>query len=171
MTDRRAIIRAWWSRNIGARDSSAARALAARLSRGDGVEILAERTVFDLAQSLDLTRSPMQLVPLVQVLATVRENRGGALPRRLGGEPPVLSGLRFQRLLRSEGSELAAQIRRALRMVDRACDVGALGADLLDWTDETRARWAFDYFDAPVPDRLAAGGDASVTEPDEETSI
>lgn len=169
MIDRKKVIRAWWRENIGARESSAARALAARLNRGDGVEILAERAVFDLAKSLELTRAPARLVPLVQVLATLRKDEGGALPRRLGGEPPVLSGLRFQRLLRSEGEELAAQIRRALPMVERTCDVGKLGADLLDWTDTTRARWAFAYFDAPLPDGLSAKDDTrAAADPDEE---
>ena len=170
MSDRRTFIRAWWCTHIGARESSAARALSARLNRGDGVEILAERAVFDLAQSLGLTKAPAVLVPLVQVLAAVRRDEGGVLPRRLGGDPAVLSALRFQRLLRAEGADLALQLRRALPMVDRACDVGRLGADLLDWTDRTRARWAFAYFDAPVPDRLAATGDSTAAT-DEEDSL
>ena len=172
MTDRRTVLRAWWHETIGARESSAARALAARLNRGDGVEILAERAVFDLARSLRLTTAPAVLVPLVQVLAAVRRDEGGALPRRLGGDPPVLSALRFQRLLRAEGADLAVQIRRALPIVDRACDVGRLGADLLDWTDTTRARWAFAYFDAPLPDRLATQtSPASTGDPDEEDTL
>lgn len=154
MTDRE-IIGRWWRAQIGARDSSAARALAARLNRGEGVEILAERAVFDLGMSLRLVDQPARLVALVQVLASVREDRGGPLPRRLGqGDTPALSPMRFQRLLRAESEELATLIRRALPMVQRACDAGSLGADLLHWNDDTRARWAFAYFGAPVPARL-----------------
>jgi CRISPR system Cascade subunit CasB len=157
MSERKQIIGAWWRAQIGLRESSAARALAARLNRGEGVDILAERAVFDLGRSLRMLQRPAKLVPLVQVLAAVREDRGGPLPLRLGrGEEPVLSPLRFQRLLRAEGADLVTLIRRALPMVDRACDVGGLGADLLAWDDEnTRARWAFAYFGAAAPARLA----------------
>ena len=155
MSDKRRIIGAWWRARIGMRDSSAARALAARLNRGEGVEVLVEPAVFELARDLGMLDQPARLVPVVQVLAMVREDRGGPLARRFGqGEPPALSGLRFQRLLRAEGAELALLIRRALPMVDRACDVGALGADLLHWDDDTRARWAFAYFGALPPARL-----------------
>lgn len=155
MTLRREIIGKWWRAQIGARESSAARALAARLNRGEGADVLAERAVFELGRSLGLLEQPARLVPLVQVLAAVREDRGGPLARRLGqGDTPPLSPLRFQRLLRSEGEDLATLLRRALPMVDRACDVGALGADILAWDDDTRARWAFAYFGAPVPARL-----------------
>lgn len=155
MSDRRQIIGTWWRARIGTRDSSAARALAARLNRGDGVDVLAERAVFDLGRDLGFLQQPERLVLLVRVLAAVREDRGGPLPRRLGqGDPPPLSPLRFQRLLRAEGEELTTLLRRALPMVTRACDVGALGADLLDWSDATRARWAFAYFGATPPASL-----------------
>lgn len=155
MRDYRQIIGTWWRTRIGARDSSAARALAARLNRGEGVDVLVERAVFDLGRDLGLLKQPERLVPLVRVLAAVREDRGGPLPRRLGqGDQPALSPLRFQRLLRAEGDELASLLRRALPMVTRACDVGALGADLLDWSDKTRASWAFSYFGATPPASL-----------------
>lgn len=151
----RDVIGKWWRTHIGARESSSARALAARLNRGEGVDILAERAVYDLAVSLRLLSEPARVVQLVQVIAAVREDRGGAIARRMGqGEKPALSPLRFQRLLRADGPELATLIRRALPMVDRACDVGALGADVLHWDDATRARWAFAYFGAEPPATL-----------------
>ena len=165
MSDRQDVIRRWWRAQIGARESSAARALAARLNRGEGVDILAERAVFELGISLGLLKQPFRLVPLVRVLAAVREDRGGPLPRRLGqGETPALSSLRFQRLLRTDAEDLAVPLRRALPMVDRACDVGALGADLLDWSDDTRARWAFTYFGAQPPLRLTPETPADAAE-------
>ena len=168
MTDHSQIIGAWWRTRVGARDSSAARALTARLNRGSGVDILAERAVFDLARDLHLLSQPERLVPLVQVLAAVREDVGGPLPRRLGqGEPAALSPMRFQRMLRAEGDELAAALRRALPMVGRSCNVGALGADLLHWSDATRARWAFAYFGATPPAALTPD---TATSSDEETA-
>lgn len=168
MSELRTIIRDWWGRHIGLRESSAARALAARLNRGDAVAVLSERAVFELGCTLGLLTQPERLVPLVQVLAAVREDRGGPLPRRLGqGEPPLLSPLRFERLLRAENADLAMQIRRALPMVERACDVGALGADMLHWADSTRAAWAFRYHGANPPG--APGATDTPAESGEET--
>lgn len=166
MTDLRQTIRNWWWAQIGNRDSSAARARAARLNRADAVAVLAERAVCDLARDIGLLDRPETLVPLVQVLAAVRTDGGGPLPRRLGqGDTPALSPLRFERLLRAEGAELATLVRRALPMVDRSCDAGALGADLIHWGDETRAAWAFRYHGANPPARAAT----DTSETDEET--
>lgn len=159
----RKIIRDWWHQRIGARESSAARALAARLNRGDAIDCLAERAVYELGRDLGLLQQPEKLVPLVRVLAAMRKDEGGPLARRLA-EP--LSPLRFERLIRAEGEELAELIRRALPMVDRACDLGRLGADLLDWTDATRVRWAIDYHRGRQPEST----DPETSAPDEETT-
>lgn len=161
----RDIIRAWWGQRIAARDSSAARALAAKLNRGDALDCLSQPAVYDLGRTLGLLGQPDRLVQLVRVLAALREDRGGPLPRRLG---EALSPMRFERLLRARDDALAEQIRRALPMVDRACDVGRLGSDLLDWSDTTRARWAIEYHGGRLPD--AAPADQSPeTDIDEET--
>ncbi len=79
----------------------------------------------------------------------------------------MLSNLRFQRLIRAEGPEVVRLIRRALPMVDRGCDVGRLGADLLDWSDHRwgegiRARWCFDYFGAVPPAALRPTPDTHI---------
>ncbi|MGV6819050.1 MAG: type I-E CRISPR-associated protein Cse2/CasB [Parvularcula sp.] len=148
----------WWWTNLGNRDSGRARGLAARLRRATSIDVLMEPEVHELAQRLKLkSRDADRLVRLVQVLAEVRENGGRRLAQRLGeGEPPPLSPLRFQRLLRSQGEELTTAMRRALSMVKYQCNIASLGRDLLywdhpQWDDETRTQWAFDYFGAPRP--------------------
>ncbi len=155
MTDdeRRKLIRDWWWRNLGNRDDPAARARAARLRRANAVELLAERPVHDLAQALHLGPDQAQaLVRVVQALAEVREG-GPGLARALGrGDPPALSRLRFEKLIRSTPDEIGTAVRRALPMVGRACEPGRLGLDLMRWDETTRIRWAFDYFGAPAPD-------------------
>lgn len=161
----RDIIRSWWRQRIGEREYSGARALAARLNRGDAIDCLAGRAVYDLGKDLGLLQKPEMLVPLVRVLSAVRKDEGGSLARRLGES---LSPLRFERLIRAEGEELAELIRRALPMVDRACDVGRLGADLLAWDDAIRVRWAIDYHGGRQPVSAAAEPDTSA--PDEETT-
>jgi CRISPR system Cascade subunit CasB len=148
-------ILAWWAHQIGDRHSARARAQAARLNRAGTLEVLTEPAVHDLSRVLSL-RDPERLVELVQVLSAVREHRGETLARRLGaGESPVFSPSRFQRLIRSERQAVVGGLRRAIPMVDRACNVAALGCDLLDWDEATLARWCFHYFGQPAPERVS----------------
>jgi len=163
---RGAIILSWWQTALADRGQGRARALAARLRRAGGVEALAEPEVHDLARRLGLgrgARDAARLVRLVQVLAWVREHTGARLAARLGGHDPALSHLRFQRLMRAGPDEIAPALRRALPMVERSCNVAALGADLLDWDhpewgEVARTRWCFEYFGAPAPQTPAPDG-------------
>lgn len=151
--------RDWWHARLADRTSGAARGLMARLRRATTLEVLMEPAVQDLRRELRLGATEPEvaaLVRLVQVLAEVREP-GEPLARRLGGDPPVMSSLRIQRLLRAEGDEATAALRRAVIMAERRCDVGRLSADLLawehpDWGEAARRRWIFDYFAAPTPE-------------------
>lgn len=147
----------WWRRALADPDSGAARALAARLRRASGAAVLAEPEVHALARRLGMgpAQAPV-LVRLVQVLAELRAHDAAPLARRLGGAEPVLSSLRFQRLLRAGEGEFTTQLRRALIMADRRCNAARLAGDLMLWDhpeygDRIRARWCFDYFGSPPP--------------------
>lgn len=163
----------WWKQHVEPRERSGARALAARLNRANAIEALSEPAVHELLRDLGWDgRTPWQvraLLRLVRVLPMVREHTQATLAQRLGaGDTPPMSALRFQRLLRADDEELVTALRRALPMVDRRCNVEALGRDLIDWSapdDHVRTRWCFDYFGATAP--------AAVTErasPEEETA-
>ena len=103
-----------------------------------------------------------RLVRLATLLAEVRGNDRRSLAARLGaGE--ALSRLRFERLIRSSPDELVAAVRRALPMVERRCNVGTLGADLLFWNDKNRATWCFEYFGSAPPQTPAHRGDRGMT--------
>lgn len=152
----------WWLPHIGERSSSSAKALSARLRRGTAIEALAEPAVHALAKVLDLKRTAHDtevLVRLALVLAWVREHEPGAqqrLAQKLGkkkgqDDKPLMSHLRFQRLIRAEGDEIVTALRRALPLTQYRCNVAALGEDLLYWNDQTRTRWSFDYFGAEPP--------------------
>ena len=153
------MILGWWHDNIGDRNSGAARALAARLRRGSDIEILCEPAVHALARDLNLNHPNQahRLLRLIRVLAEFRDHSAESLPYRLGGSDPVLSHARFERLLRAEGEELTIALIRAARMLGpaetRRCNIAALGTDLLFWSDRTRMRWSFDYFNVPKPQR------------------
>lgn len=153
-----AIIKGWWHAHIGerinGRPSGKALGFTARMRRASAIEALAERPVFDLSQTLGIT-DPVRLHRIVSVLAHLRGDHSETLAHRLGaGDPPALSLPRFQRLLRDEGTALTTGLIRALPMVGHACNVGALGADLVYWSDPVRTRWIFNYHGAAVPDRL-----------------
>ena len=151
--DRRKLFGKWWWTNIGNRDSAAARARAARLRRAEAVEVLVDRSVHDLAQDLGLgAKDAKPLIRTIQALAEVRDS-GPRMARCLGkGDPPALSPLRFERLIRSTGDEIGISVRRSLPMVGRACDPGYLGLDLLRWNENTRIRWTFEYFAKRPPE-------------------
>lgn len=143
----------WWSVNLAPRDNPGARGLAARLRRGAPMAILCEPAVQDLAHRLGLGVGQAEdIVRLASLLAEIRESHSTSLARRLGGSEPVLSNLRFQRLLRAGGDDLTDLLRRAIVMADRRCNVATLAADLLHWERE-RARWCFDYFGADAPSK------------------
>lgn len=146
------IILGWWSQEMADRTSGVARGLAARLRRATPASALAEPAVYRLAARLDLrARDAERLSLLARLLAEVRETTPEPLAKRLGGAEPVLSTLRFQRLMRAEGDELADALRRAIGMADGRCNVAALGQDILRWDDRTRMNWCFNYFGAEAP--------------------
>lgn len=146
-----AIALGWWAREIEPREIPAARGLSARLRRAAPLAVLCEPAVIRLSTGLDLGPARAdQLVRLATLLAEIRETCAEPLAKRLGGAEPVLSSLRFQRLLRAEGDELTSHLRRAILMADRRCNVAALAADLLQW-EAARPRWCFHYFGADAP--------------------
>lgn len=141
----------WWAREIAPRDIPSARGLSARLRRAAPLAALCEPAVQDLARTLGLGhRQADRLVQLAMLLAEVRETCVETLAQRLGGAGPVMSSLRFQRLIRAEGAELTDHLRRAITMADRRCNVAALASDLLHW-EAARPRWCFHYFGAEAP--------------------
>ena len=164
-------VAAWWRERLANRDSGAARGLAARLRRADALAALAEPQVQALARDLGL--GPKQadtLLRLVWALAELRENDAQSLARRLGGPDsdsmsgPVMSHLRFQRLMRARDEDFTTALRRAIVMADRRCNVARLAADLLvwdhpEWGEAARRRWIFDYFAAPQPGAQETSGE------------
>lgn len=150
------IAMSWWAMHIGARDRPAARAVAARLRRAPAAAVLCEPVVQQLARELGFGPGRAdRLVQLVSLLAELREHDNAPLASRLGGVEPKLSTLRFQRLMRAESDDLTAQLRRAISMAERRCNVAMLAHDILHWGDKTRARWCFQYFGADAPTEIS----------------
>jgi len=142
----------WWSANIGNRENAHARSLGARLRRAGPIEALSETAVHELGKELGAGPAQAEkLVRLVCLLSEVREHNAVQLARRLGGVEPVLSSLRFQRLMRAQEVELVALMRRAILIADRRCNIAALASDLWSWGDKARVQWCFHYFGTEAP--------------------
>lgn len=87
---------------------------------------------------------------------------GGSLARQMGSKVgdkgPAVSDARFRHLIRSEDpEELLRELVRVVRQLGRVAAVDALFKDLMRWDEETRMRWARDYYEAA----LAASNDES----------
>jgi CRISPR system Cascade subunit CasB len=140
-------------------NSGRARAEVAQLRRAVApVDVLTHAATHRLHRALlsagiDLRVQPQRLALLVMVLAHVKTS-GRGLAQVLGqGDPPAYSTLRFDRLIRTDAqgdgaADLAQQLRRALAQVKHEANVSTLARDLYWWSDQTRARWCFDYYGA-----------------------
>lgn len=148
----------WWRACLRPEeDTSAARALRARLRRADSVvDVLAEAEVHKLAATVPFLRQrPDILADIVCTLALVKTYTPARLARQLGpgqSEQRALSKARFEKLMRASRGELRAALRRALPMTDYGCNIEFLAHDIINWDiEDTRQRWWFDYFHTPPP--------------------
>lgn len=127
------------------------------------VDALEEPSVFDLYRKLGFSRHEFERrLPRVAVVAAVlahvrvdAEPGGNGFRRRFAdllgrGERPLMSALRFKRLLAAtEDTDLIITFRRAVALAGKKdIDVGDVAETLLDWSDRRRMQWAFDYYGA-----------------------
>lgn len=107
---------------------------------------------------------PGELPPIglaAAVLAHVREDLGPAglkVARHVGPESletpetALLKPLRFRRLIEADSlDERLAAFRRLAAIARGKLPVLDLAAALLNWSDRTRIRWVYDYWNAGAP--------------------
>lgn len=149
------------------RTRPASRAVRARLRRcAEPLDAFAERGAHDLLQATADARtesdaympSEEEVLALAPLLAWVEEHDGArSLPAQLaqtkesGQDRPLLSELRFKRLLAANGAELFTELRRALQVIGKRANVLSLAEAACDWDMENRGpdlrrRWAYDYY-------------------------
>jgi CRISPR system Cascade subunit CasB len=166
------IARRWWemiqsTRRDGTPNPVRDPGALARLRRAaTPVVALEEPSVFDFYKKLGFGRGDVEgrLPRVAAVAAVLAHVRTDAMPaengfrRRFaemlgrGGDRPLMSPLRFKRLLTAtEDQELLVAFRRAVALAGgRNIDVGDLAVSLLDWSERRRMRWAFDYYGAGI---------------------
>lgn len=158
---KRSPFRNWW--NLYRPDEGASRADFARLRRcASPTEALLEPAAYDLVCRIagdDARRDwrAMQAATAAAVLAHVREDdpgmpfatRLGQSSDRTGGQQPVMSPLRFARLIdAAPGQEQLDAFRRAVQLARRQANVEDIGQALLWWNERTRIDWTFHYHGA-----------------------
>jgi CRISPR system Cascade subunit CasB len=73
----------------------------------------------------------------------------------LNGDRPIVSELRFRRLLQRELEDLYPALIRTLRMVDGRSNLYGLAESVFYWGDNMKKRWAFAYF-PKLPEKKSA---------------
>ncbi len=90
-----------------------------------------------------------RLAAAAGLLAHVKSATQQPLPQAMSqrdADQPRVSTLRFTRLLESTDIEaLFTGLRRALPLLQHQADVLALASDVLNWGDDVKRRWAYDY--------------------------
>lgn len=150
--DVNSICQGWWAREISA-ETGPARKTRAQLRRADtALKALGVPAVHRLNAALSagdfaLRLDPVRLALISVALAHIKE-RGPKVATSFGaGDPPALSPIRFNALIRATTpGALWRPLTRALVVIGGGASPGALAADLFYWNEQTRTRWCFDYY-------------------------
>ena len=87
-----------------------------------------------------------RLAAVIGLLAHVRTTTSERLARQMAGNPPVVSELRFRRLLQKDRRELFVALIRILRMLNHRANLHDLANSVYYWGNRTKRDWAFTYF-------------------------
>jgi CRISPR system Cascade subunit CasB len=153
----------WWrglqpSRPNGEPNPLSDRAALARLRRIDLLSAMSDQATFDLFRALgrNLAEELPDVALCAAVLASVREDSRNEHPARTIGAPTaekvdqaLMKPLRFRRMIEAEDpEERLTLLRRAVQLAGRKLNVRELAAACLDWSQDRRRRWIFEYYAA-----------------------
>lgn len=137
---------------------------------GDRAELRRAETVSDVILLPAFQRACLRLKPFFQyeenwesrlaavlgLLAHVRHiNPEQSLAIQMAGNPPVVSELRFRRLIQRDRADLYVSMIRVLRMLGNKANLHDLAKSVYFWNDKVKRDWAFDYF-PNTPDKASA---------------
>lgn len=98
----------------------------------------------------------IRLARVIGLLAHCRDDQAELkMARAMAGNPPIVSELRFRRLLQTTPEDLYLPMIRALRLLDQGANLSDLIESVYHWNDSVRKRWAFDYY-PNTPEKSAA---------------
>jgi CRISPR system Cascade subunit CasB len=83
---------------------------------------------------------------IIGLLAHVREPSSQNLAEQMAGRPPVVSELRFRRLLQRDRGDFYVAMIRVIRMLKYRANVIDLAKSVYYWGDSIKKEWAYAYF-------------------------
>lgn len=137
---------------------------------GDRAELRRAKTVSDVILLPAFQRACVRFKPYFQyeenwesrlaavlgLLAHVRQLQlNDSLALQMAGNPPIVSELRFRRLIQRDRSDLYVSMIRVLRMLGHQANLHDLAHSIYFWGDGVKRRWAFDYF-PNTPDKASS---------------
>jgi len=129
--------------------------------KGDRAELCRAKTVEDIILHPAFHRACVRFRPFLQrehhweyrlatilgLLARIREPGNKILAVQMAGKPkPVVSELRFRRLIQRDREELYISMIRVLRLLGNKANLHDVANSVYYWGDEVKKSWAFDYF-------------------------
>ena len=73
----------------------------------------------------------------------------------MAGNPPVVSELRFRRLIQRDRADLYVSMIRVLRMLGNKANLHDVANSVYYWGDKVKRDWAFAYF-PNTPEKTSA---------------
>jgi CRISPR system Cascade subunit CasB len=158
------VLRQWWEElhGIGAfKEKKAKTADRAELSRASTIEdiillpsfqraCLRFKPFFPERDDGKWERSIERLAIILGLLAQIREHTEQTLPLQMAsqiqGDKPVLSELRFRRLVQRDRYDLYQAMCRVLPLLGNKANIYALANDVYYWGKDVKREWAFSYF-------------------------
>ena len=137
---------------------------------GDRAELSRAKTVADVILLPAFQRACQRFKPffhhqenwesrfaaIIGLIAHVRNPSHTKLALAMAGNPkPVVSELRFRRLIQRDRDDLYVAMIRILRMLGNTANLSDLANSVYYWGDGVKRRWAFDYF-PNTPDKASA---------------
>ncbi|HZZ84299.1 MAG TPA: type I-E CRISPR-associated protein Cse2/CasB [Anaeromyxobacteraceae bacterium] len=116
------------------------RRLGSRLREGDARRVAALAAILSHVE-----REPAQEASLARQMGSPRAE----------GQGSAVGDSRFRHILREADPEaLMREVIRVVRQLDRCASVDRLVKDLMSWNEQTRTRWAQDFYEAaPIPEK------------------
>lgn len=97
-----------------------------------------------------------RLAAVLGVLAHIRHpNPEQPLALQMAGNPPVVSELRFRRLIQRDRTDLYVSMIRVLRMLGNKANLHDVANSVYYWGDKVKRDWAFTYF-PNTPEKASA---------------
>lgn len=109
----------------------------------------------DWMQSIDRLAAILGLLAHVKNLSEKKLALDMASPDIKKQEPPVVSELRFRRLIQRDRDDLYEAMIRILRTLGNEANLHDLANSVYYWDDKVKRRWAFDYF-PNTPEKASA---------------